>query len=94
MLQGRESEQQKKKAHQMSSPERKKRLKVLRNQQISWSQSNSDDTQHLHQILTEGRLKKPKFASKLDFSSSVFDSLYLLDSNFHGFRETTNLNVQ
>ncbi|XP_063400098.1 trichohyalin-like isoform X3 [Mytilus trossulus] len=53
MLQGRESEQQKKKAHQMSSQERKKRLKVLRNQQISWSQSNSDDTQHLHQILTE-----------------------------------------
>ncbi|CAC5415796.1 unnamed protein product [Mytilus coruscus] len=53
MLQGRESEQQKKKAHQMSSQERKKRLKVLRNQQISWSQSNSDDTKHLHQILTE-----------------------------------------
>ncbi|XP_052070817.1 trichohyalin-like isoform X2 [Mytilus californianus] len=53
MLQGRESEQQKKKAHQMSSQERKKRLKVLRNQQISWSQSNSDDTKNLHQILTE-----------------------------------------
>jgi hypothetical protein len=54
MLQGRESEQQRKKAYQMSSQERKKRLKVLRNQQTSWSQSNSNDTKHLHQILMEG----------------------------------------
>jgi ABC-type transporter MlaC component len=54
MLQGRESEQQRKKAYQMSSQEREKRLKVLRNQQTSWSQSNSNDTKHLHQILMEG----------------------------------------
>lgn len=54
MLQGRDSEQYKKKALQMNSQERKKQLKVLRNQHISWSQSHSEDTKHLHQILFEG----------------------------------------
>ena len=57
MLLGRDSEQERKKAHQMSSQERKKRLKVLRNQHTNWSQSHSDDTKHLHQILIEGKEK-------------------------------------